>query len=216
MILYLKNSLGLPAESGFVPAGLPSFDSTCVRGYHYDPDRARALLASAGFPDGKGVGVIKLLTVPNYGDFANFIARELEDIGLHIQVEVVQKSLLLEETAQSEALFFRGSWIADYPDAENYLSVFYSKNPAPPNYTRYSDPEFDRLYELALRESSDSVRYKLYRQMDQRVMDASPVIPLWYDEVVHLINPRVAGLTPNGLNLLELRRVDFVKSLKTE
>jgi oligopeptide transport system substrate-binding protein len=209
MILYLKNSLGLPAESGFVPAGLPSFDSTRVRGYHYDPVRARALLASAGYPDGKGVGVIKLLTVPNYSDFANFIARELEDIGLHVQVEVVQKSLLLEETAQSEALFFRGSWIADYPDAENYLSVFYSKNPAPPNYTRYNDPEFDRLYEEALRESNDSVRYVLYRQMDQRVMDASPVIPLWYDEVVHLINPRVAGLTPNGLNLLELRRVDI-------
>jgi len=209
MMLYLRNSLGLPAESGFVPAGLPSFDSTRVRGYHYDPERARTLLASAGYPDGRGVGTIKLLTVPNYGDFANFIARELEDIGLHIQVEVVQKSLLLEETAQSEALFFRGSWIADYPDAENYLSVFYSKNPAPPNYTRYNDQEFDRLYEEALRESSDSVRYALYRQMDQRVMDASPVIPLWYDEVVHLINPRVVGLTPNGLNLLELRRVDI-------
>jgi oligopeptide transport system substrate-binding protein len=209
MILYLKNSLGLPAESGFVPAGLPSFDSMRVRGYNYDPDHARALLASAGYPDGKGVGVIKLLTVPNYGDFANFIARELEDIGLHVQVEVVQKSLLLEETAQSEALFFRGSWIADYPDAENYLSVFYSKNPAPPNYTRYNDPEFDRLYEQALRESNDSLRYMLYRQMDQRVMDASPVIPLWYDEVVHLINPRVVGLRPNGLNLLELRRVDL-------
>ena len=209
MILYLKNSLGLPAESGFVPAGLPSFDSTRVRGYHYDPGRARALLASAGYPDGKGVGVIKLLTVPNYGDFANFIARELEDIGLHVQVEVVQKSLLLEETAQSEALFFRGSWIADYPDAENYLSVFYSKNPAPPNYTRYNDPVFDRLYEQALREGNDSARYTLYRQMDQRVMDASPVIPLWYDEVVHLINPRVRGLVPNGLNLLELRRVNI-------
>ena len=211
MMLYLRNSLGLPAESGFVPAGLPSFDSTKVIGYHYDPGKARQLLAAAGFPDGKGIGTIKLLTVPNYGDFANYIARQLEDIGLRVQVEVVQKSLLLEETAQSEAVFFRGSWIADYPDAENYLSDFYSRNPAPPNYTRYKDPEFDRLYERALREGSDSVRYVLYREMDQRVMDASPVIPLWYDEVVHLINPRVKGLEPNGLNLLELRRVEIVK-----
>jgi len=209
MMLYLRNSLGLPAESGFVPAGLPSFDSLLVKGYHYDPDKARQLLASAGYQDGKGVGTIKLLTVPNYSDFASFIARQLEDIGLHVQVEVVQKSLLLEETAQSQALFFRGSWIADYPDAENYLSVFYSRNPAPPNYTRYNDPVFDRLYEQALRESNDSVRYSLYRQMDQRVMDAAPVVPLWYDEVVHLINPRVQGLEPNGLNLLELRRVDI-------
>jgi len=209
MMLYLRNSLGLPAESGFVPAGLPSFDSTLVRGYHYDPGKARALLSSAGFPDGQGIPPIRLLTIPVYSDFASFIARQLQDIGLHIQVEVVQKSLLLEETAQSQALFFRGSWIADYPDAENYLSVFYSQNPAPPNYTRYKDPVFDRLYEQSLRENNDSIRYSLYRQMDQIVTRAAPVVPLWYDEVVHLINPRVKGLEPNALNLLELRRVDI-------
>jgi len=207
MMLYLRNSLGLPAESGFIPAGLPSFDSTVVHGYHYDPDRARALLAAAGYPGGKGLPPIRLLTIPIYGDFATFIARQLEDIGIPINVEIVQKSLLLEETAQSKALFFRGSWIADYPDAENYLSVFYSKNPAPPNYTRYNDPVYDRLYEAALQETNDSLRYRLYRQMDQRVIDAAPVVPLWYDVVVHLINPRVHGLVPNGLNMLELRRV---------
>jgi len=207
MMLYLRNSLGLPAESGFVPAGLPSFDSTAVHGYHYDPDRARALLAAAGYPGGKGLPPIRLLTIPIYGDFATFIARQLEDIGIHVNIEIVQKSLLLEETAQSKALFFRGSWIADYPDAENYLSVFYSKNPAPPNYTRYNDPVFDRLYEASLQETNDSLRYRLYRQMDQRVIDAAPVVPLWYDVVVHLINPRVRGLVPNGLNMLELRRV---------
>ena len=210
MMLYLRNSLGLPAESGFVPAGLPSFDSTLVHGYHYDPEEARQLLRDAGFPEGRGVPPIKLLTIPIYADFATFIARQLQDVGLHIEVEVVQKGLLLEETAQSKALFFRGSWIADYPDAENYLSVFYGKNPAPPNYTRYQDPVFDRLYEQALQENNDSLRYRLYREMDQRVIDAAPVVPLWYDEVVHLINPRVHGLEANALNLLELRRVDIV------
>jgi peptide/nickel transport system substrate-binding protein len=207
MMLYLRNSLGLPAESGFIPAGLPSFDSAKVHGYHYDPSRARKLLAAAGFPDGRGLPSIKLLTVAIYADFASFIAKELEDIGLRVQVEVVQKSLLLEQTARSQALFFRGSWIADYPDAENYLSVFYSQNPAPPNYTRYKDPVFDRLYDQALLENNDSIRYGLYRQMDQRVIDAAPVVPLWYDEVIRLVNPWVKGLEPNALNLLELRKV---------
>jgi oligopeptide transport system substrate-binding protein len=210
MMLYLRNSLGLPAESGFVPAGLPSFDSIKVHGYHYDPEKARTLLAAAGFPGGRGLLPIKLLTIPIYADFATFIARQLQDIGIPIEIEVVQKSLLLEETAQSKALFFRGSWIADYPDAENYLSVFYSKNPAPPNYTRYNDPGFDALYERALEEDNDSVRYRLYRAMDQRVMDAAPVVPLWYDEVVHFIQPGVTGFAPNALNLLELRRVEIV------
>lgn len=207
MILYLRNSLSTPAESGFVPAGLPSFDSSVVKGYHYDPDRARQLLAEAGYPDGKGMSPIKLLTVATYADFASFIARELEDLGIHVQVEVMQKGLLLEQTARSQTPFFVGSWLADYPDAEDYLGVFYSRNPAPPNYTRYNNPVFDRLYERAILENNDSLKMDLYRQMDQIVINDAPVVPLWYDEVIRLVNPRVEGFEPNALNLLELRRV---------
>jgi peptide/nickel transport system substrate-binding protein len=206
MVMYLRNSIGTPATSGFIPAGLPSFNKEIVKGYPYDPAKARRLLAEVGYPDGRGLGTIKLLTIPIYADLASFIAKQLEDIGLKIQVEVVQKSFLLEQTAKSQALFFRGSWIADYPEAENYLSVFYGKNPAPPNYTRYRNARFDELYEKALVTENDSLRFDLYRQMDQIVMNDAPVVPLWYDEVIHLVNPRVSGFTPNGLNLLELRR----------
>lgn len=207
MMMYLRNSIGIPAESGFVPAGLPSFDSSIVKGYRYDVKRARQLLAEAGYADGKGLPAIKLLTIPIYADLASFIARELEDVGLKVQVEAVQKSFLLEQTAKSSAAFFRGSWIADYPDAENYLSCFYSKNPSPPNYTRYSNPQFDALYERSLIETDYAVRLSLYRQMDQMIVRDAPVVPLWYDEVIHLVQPEVTGFQPNGLNLLELRRV---------
>ncbi len=124
-----------------------------------------------------------------------------------MQVEAIQKSLLLEQTSKSQALFFRGSWIADYPDAENYLSVFYSKNPAPPNYTRYNNAAFDALYEKALAEKNDSVRNQMYQDADKYVINDAPVVPLWYDMVIHLVHPYVAGFTANGLNLLELRRV---------
>jgi oligopeptide transport system substrate-binding protein len=209
MMMYLHNSIGLPATSGFVPAGLPSFDPTAVKGYEYDPARARRLLTEAGFPDGRGMPPIKLLTVSIYADFAGFIAKQLEELGFKIEVETLQKSLLLEQTAKSQALFFRASWLGDYPDAEDYLSVFYSKNPAPPNYTRYKNPAFDRLYEQSLRETNDSVKIKLYQAMDQMAIDDAPVVPLFYDEVVHLVNPRVHGLGANALNLLELRRVSI-------
>jgi ABC-type transport system substrate-binding protein len=207
MVLYLRNSLGTPAESGFVPLGLPSFDSSIVKGYTYDPAKSKELLAEAGFPDGKGLPVVKLLTIPIYSDMADFIAKQLGEVGIPVQVEVIQKSLLLDMTANSKALFFRGSWIADYPDAENYLSVFYSKNPAPPNYTRYKNPQFDQLFEKALTENNDSIRYDLYRQADQLMMRDAPVVPLWYDEVVRFVQPYVKGFEPNALNLLELRRV---------
>lgn len=211
MILYLRNSLGTPAESGFVPMGLPSFDSTLVKGYAYDPSMSKKLLAEAGYPDGKGLPVIKLLTIPIYSDMADFVAKQLSEIGIPVQVEVVQKSLLLDMTANSRALFFRGSWIADYPDAENFLSVFYSKNPAPPNYTRYNNPKFDKLFDAALKENNDSLRYELYREADQLMIRDAPVVPLWYDEVVHFVQPYVKGFDANALNLLELRRTKLEK-----
>ncbi|MEO6220927.1 MAG: ABC transporter substrate-binding protein [Ginsengibacter sp.] len=211
MILYIRNSIGIPAESGFVPAGLPSFDSSAVIGYSYDPAKALQLLKEAGYPNGAGLPVIKLLTVPVYADFASYIASELQQIGIKIEVETLQKSLLLEQTAKSEALFFRGSWIADYPDAENYLSVFYGRNPAPPNYTCYKNPAFDKLYEFALSEKNDSLRFKLYQRADQLMMKDAPVVPLWYDMVIRLVQPYVKNFTPNSLNLLELRRVKLIE-----
>uniref|UniRef100_UPI0038916BB0 ABC transporter substrate-binding protein n=1 Tax=Lacibacter sp. MH-610 TaxID=3020883 RepID=UPI0038916BB0 len=209
LMLYLRNSIGTPAESGFVPMGLPSFDTNIVKGYNYDPQKAKALLKEAGFDEQHPPPAIKLLTIPIYADLAGYIARELQDIGFVVQVEAIQKSLLLTQTAKNQALFFRASWIADYPDAENYFSVFYSKNPSPPNYTRYNNPAFDALYEQSTKEPNDSIRYKLYQQMDQIIINDAPVVPVWYDMVIHLVQPQVQNFKPNALNWLELRRVRF-------
>ena len=157
--------------------------------------------------NGKNLPEIKLLTIPIYANLASYVANELKQIGITVKVEAMQKSLLLEQTSKSQALFFRGSWIADYPDAENYLSVFYSKNPAPPNYTRFKNVVFDQLYQRALSQTNDSLRYELYRQMDKIIIDNAPVVPLWYDEAIHLVQKNVQGFVPNSLNMLELRRV---------
>ena len=211
MMLYLRNSIGTAAESGFVPAGLPSFDALKVKGYHYDATKAKQLLAEAGYPDGNGLPVIKLLTIPVYADLAGYIANELQQTGIQVQVEAIQKSLLLEQTSRSQALFFRASWIADYPDAENYLGVFYGNNPAPPNYTRYKNKVYDDLYEKAIAEKNDSLRYAMYQQMDQLIIDDAPVVPLWYDMAIHLVHTNIINFKPTGLNLLELRRVNIEK-----
>jgi peptide/nickel transport system substrate-binding protein len=205
----MRNSIGIPAEAGFVPRGLPSHNAELVKGYTFNPTKAKQLLINAGFSKQKQLPVIKLLTIAIYSDIASFIAKQLEEIGFNIQVEVVQKSLLLEQTAKSQAAFFRGSWIADYPDAENYMAMFYSKNPAPPNYTRYKNPAFDILYEKALVTIIDEERYELYRQMDQMVINDAPVIPIWYDMAFHLTQTNLIDFEPNALNLLELRRTNY-------
>jgi peptide/nickel transport system substrate-binding protein len=206
MVLYLRNSIGTPATSGFVPLGLPSFDATKVKGYTYDPAKAKQLLTEAGFPNGNGLPAITLHTIPIYADMASFIAKQLEEVGIKVQVEVLQKALLLDMAANNKSPFFRASWIADYPDAENYLSVFYSKNPSPPNYTRFSNRAFDALFEKAIQEPVDSIRYTMYQQADKIVLEEAPVVPLWYDKVIRMVQPSVIGFKPNALNLLELRR----------
>jgi len=206
LMMYMRNSIGIPAEAGFVPGGLPSRNIETVKGYYYDPAKARQLIQQAGFHNRNSIPGIKLLTIPIYADIASFVAKQMEEVGIPVQVEVIQKSLLLEQTAKSQALFFRGSWIADYPDAENYMAMFYSKNPAPPNYTRYQNADFDLLYEKALLETNDSIRYDLYRKMDQLVINDAPVIPVWYDMAIHFVQPGISGFRANALNLLELRR----------
>lgn len=211
LMMYMRNSIGYAATAGFCPGGLPSRNIEFVKGYNYNPAKARQLLLQAGFKEGADFPVIKILTINIYADIASFVAKQCEEVGIKVQVEIVQKSLLLEQTAKSEALFFRGSWIADYPDAENYMAMFYSKNPAPPNYTRYKNPAFDKLYEKALEETVDSVRYDLYRKMDQLVINDAPVVPLFYDMAIHLVNKNIIGMNANALNLLELRKVDIIK-----
>ncbi|WP_341836023.1 ABC transporter substrate-binding protein [Chitinophaga pollutisoli] len=212
MVTYLRNNKGIPATSGFVPAGLPSFDTAAVPGYHYDPARARKLLAEAGYPDGKGLPGITLVSIPLYADLADYAARQLQELGIKVQVEVMQRGPLIDQVAKSAVPFFRASWIADYPDAESFLAMFYSKNPAPPNYTRYDNPAFDRLYERALEETDDSVRYGLYQEMDRMVVADAPVVPLFYDMVMRFKQPNVLGLSSDGLNTLELRRVRIVEN----
>jgi len=213
LMMYLRNSIGLPATGGFVPAGMPSENAERVKGFSFDVQKSLALLNQAGYPGGKGLPVIKLSTAPENADIASFIARQADNVGIHIQVEVSQKSMILQQTAKSEAAFFIGTWIADYPDPENYMAVFNSKNPAPPNYTRFNNKQFDLLYNQSLLENDDSTRYALYRKMDQLVMDETPVIPIYYDEVIWLMQPDLRGFRPNALNMLQLKRAYFAKGL---
>lgn len=209
MLRYLRKGVGKPAESGFTPYGLPSFDAEKVRGYSYQPEMAKQLLKEAGYENGKGLPEIKLYSNETYKEFALYISKQLEQIDLTVKVELAQPAILREWMSQGKADFFRGSWLADYPDAENYFAVFYSQNGSPPNYTRFNNKEFDLLYEKALSENDDAKRYALYHQMDQIIVEEAPVVPLYYDEVLRFSQTNVEGLTPNALNLLQLKKVSI-------
>ncbi len=207
MLKYLRNGVGKPAESGFTPYGLPSFDAEKVKGYTYDMAKAKQLLKEAGYENGKNLPEIKLYTNETYKEYALFLSKQLEEINVKIKVEIAQPAILREWMSQGKVNFFRGSWLADYPDAENYFAVFYSKNGSPPNYTRFNSKQFDELYEKALAENDDARRFEIYHQMERIIIAEAPVVPLYYDEVLRFSQKNVEGLTANGLNLLSLKRV---------
>lgn len=209
MMKYLRNNIGLPGIYGFVPPGLPSFDSARVKGYSYQPEKARELLEKAGYPGGKGLPEIKLSTNATYLDLATYIQQQLNEMGFRVKIDVHPPASMREMVAQAKLPFFRGSWIADYPDAENYLSLFYSPNftPVGPNYTHFLNPGFDELFRKATEERDDQVRYEYYRQMDQMIMDEAPVMVLYYDQVLRFTQKNISKLGSNAMNLLTLKQV---------
>lgn len=203
---YFRNGLVKAATGGFIPPGLPGSDSTATMGYDYDPAKAGQLLQEAGFPGGKGLGSISILTPDNYADIVNFVASQLQDIGLKVQVEILQPNILRQQMSNSKAPVFRAQWIGDYPDAETYLAFFNSRFPAPPNYTRFKNATFDRWYDEAM-VLPDTARWALYHRMDSLAMNEAPVVPLFYDQRLHFVQNRIGGFASNPMNILELKRV---------
>jgi len=207
MIAYLRNGVGVAAESGMIPKGVPCFDEVSVKGYKYDVEKAKQLLVEAGYPNGKGIGEIKIYPNPTYSDLITHISNELANIGIVCKIENTPATFLREAMRKNEVEFFRASWIGDYPDGENYLTLFYSKNGAPPNYTFYNNPAYDKLYEAAMKETNLSKTCELYHQMEQMIIDDAPVVPLFYDEVTRFTHKNVSGLKPNAMNLVILKEV---------
>jgi oligopeptide transport system substrate-binding protein len=209
LIKYLRNSMGIPATSGFIPHGMPGFDSTAVKGYHYEPQKAARLLAEAGFPNGKGMPQITLSTSTTYKDLIEFVQGELSAIGINVKVDVSPSASLRDLISKNEVNFFRGSWIADYPDGENYLAMFYSRNKVPngPNYTGYFNKEFDRLFEQSYYENDNQKRYLLYQKMDRMIVEYANVVPILYDQSLVMTQNNISGLRMNALSLLILKTV---------
>ena len=210
MITYLRNGIGIPANGGFIPKGLPGYDDAI--GFTYKPELAKQLIAEFKYETQIQNPEITLTTTSNYLSFCEFIQRELQKIGLQVNVDVIPASGLKDAKANGQLSFFRASWIADYPDAENYLSLYYSKNFAPngPNYTHFKNENFDKIYEAAYLETDPILRSQLYTKMDSLVMTSAPIVPLFYDEVVRFTRKNVNGLGINATNLLELKGVSKV------
>ena len=206
MIKFLRNGVGIPANAGFIPVGLPGYKKNNIN--KYNPELAKNYVER--FKEKFNMSPsLKLTTSNNYLDFCEFIQKELEKLGIEIIIDVIPGSALKQAKANGKLDFFRASWIADYPDAENYLSLFYSKNFAPngPNYTHFSNNEYDKIYENSLRETNPEKSKLIYSRLDSIISSKSIIVPLFYDEVIRFVSKNVVGMEINATNLLDLRKV---------
>ncbi|MDJ0366385.1 ABC transporter substrate-binding protein [Hymenobacter sp. H14-R3] len=208
MLAYVLNHVGRPGTSGFVPAALPSFSAAQVPGYDYQPQRARALLAAAGYGPGRPLQ-LRLSTVAERKAVAEYLQKNWADVGVQVQIDINQSAAQQELVDNGRTAFFTKSWLGDYPDAENYLALFYSPNfsPAGPNKTHYKSAGYDQLYQRAIREQAGAKRTALYQAMDRLVVRDAPVVSLYYDEIIRLTQRNVRGLTANPMNQLLLEQV---------
>ena len=205
MIRELRNGVGIPAVGGVIPFGLPEYQPSI--GAVYNPDSVRQLLATMELPE------LVLVTVANYRDLCEYVQGELASLGWKIEVNVVPSATLRSEKSSGSLDFFRASWIADYPDAENYLMLFYGPLKAPngPNYSRYQNSEYDALYEQIISESNIEVRSELIRKADLWLMEQQVCVPLFYDEVLRVYPNYVEGVHSNALNSLNLLQARLIR-----
>ena len=207
MMLYLRNGIGIAANGGFIPKGLPGYDE--FSGYQYDPKKAKILVEEYKKLSKNTSPTISISTNENYLNFCEFIQRALLDIGINVTIEVMPSSSLKTAKANGKLDVFRASWVADYPDAQNYLSLFYSENYTPngPNYTHFKNATFDSIYTKAMSESNVEKRINLYKKMDKIVLEEAPIVVMFYDEVLRFTQKNIEGLGINPTNLLELKNV---------
>jgi len=165
-------------------------------------------LQSAGFSSQNPLR-ITLNTVAEHKELAEFMQKKWSEVGVVAEINISQAAAHQESVDNGRSGFFMKSWFGDYPDAENFLALFYSKNFAPvgPNKTHFKNARFDQLYEQAKLEQNLEKRYALYREMDKIIVEECPVIVLFYDEVVILTQKNIKGLKADPMNTLRLESV---------
>ena len=209
MMATLRNNIGIPAENGVIPRGLYEYETSKYKGYTYDPDKAVTLLKQMGFRPGDDIEPLVLYTNNDYLDICTFVANNWRKIGIPCKVELLETAVLRARQREGSLDLFRASWIADYPDAESFLCMFYGSNPAPPNYTGYRNSTFDDLYQKSIQESDPNRRLSLHHTMDSLLIADAPVIFLFYDEKATFLSNRASGISDNGLNVLDLTKTQL-------
>ena len=184
-----------PAD-GILPPNFPGYDES-VRGYEFDPDRARQLLTASKY--GSDLENIPPITITTPGSFGANVSLDMEvilqmweiNLGITAEFQQTEYATFLKDLHKGRFQMFDIGWIADYPDPENFLDILFHSE-STNNHTHYSNPEVDELLVRARVETDTTARYALYNRAEQIILDDAPWVPLWFDgESKLLVKPNV-------------------------
>tara|TARA_Y100001968_G_C19426768_1_gene754823 strand:+ start:844 stop:2601 length:1758 start_codon:yes stop_codon:yes gene_type:complete len=221
LVKYTLQGDGIPAVHGLIP-DFKQYDNDEIVGFNFDVNKAQNFLSLAGFPNGKGFPAVTLQI--NEGGSTNVILAEAiqnmlkENLGVSISIEAVPFPTLIERFANGKADFWRTSWIADYPDPENFFKLFYGKTvPQNPNEksitnaSRFTNNDFDAYFEKALSAVDPQEQFENYKKCDEILISQAAFMPIYYAEYIRLLNLNVRAFPQNGMEYRDLSRVFFSK-----
>ena len=192
------NDRQMPANSP-IPPGMAGHDAHQPLPYPFDLDKARRLLTAAGYPGGIDPQTHHRLQLtlelgnasePEERQSVDLLASFFANVGIELRPSYNNWPEFLKKMERRQHQMFRLGWVADYPDAENYLQLFYTKSMSPgPNHTNYSSPQFDEIFERARQMQDGPERTALYRQCVDIVTADCPWVLLTYPLAFGLQQP---------------------------
>ena len=200
---------GVPQQAeGIIPPGVPGYNEQ-FKGLPYDPEKAKSLLAAAGFPGGKGFPKITLSFRASEQDIKNTavaIANDLQkNLGLQVRTDEVEWTTFLKRRNEGGLQMGFLRWAADYLDPQDFISVML-RTGSPENTLGYSNPEYDRLCDQADTMQDAEQRLATYRKAEALAVDDAPWIPMYFQKDVELWNPALMGVEDSAMGHLPHKR----------
>ncbi|MCC7301083.1 MAG: ABC transporter substrate-binding protein [Bacteroidia bacterium] len=211
-----------PGHYGLVPPAFRNYDTSAVRGYSYNPEKAKKLMADAGFPGGKGFPIVKI-ELNSGGAKHSRVVEEIKNqlmdvLNVNVEYEIVPMKQKLEDAQYGRADLFRTAWVADFPSPENFLWTLYggsvpekTEDPSYPNVPRYKSAYYDSLYLAGAHSGDLKESYSLFAKAERQMLDDAPVIILWYAENFKLTYTYVKGFHFNPIRQWSLGEVYLKK-----